>query len=83
FAIADPATPTNFVDVGEVTSITPPSDTDDMVDATHTQSPNRTREFIAGLTDPGECSFEMNFVPGSPSDILIQDAKGKRKICRI
>ena len=31
-------------------------------------SPNRNREFISGLNDPGECSFDMNFVPGSTSD---------------
>lgn len=83
FALADPATPTVFVDLAEVYDITPPSDTDDLVDATHMQSPDRTREFIAGLTDPGECSFEMNFIPGSAADLAVQAAKGKKRICRI
>ncbi|SDP92499.1 hypothetical protein SAMN05428967_4471 [Phyllobacterium sp. YR620] len=83
FAMADPEAPTVFEDIAEVYDITPPSDTDDLVDATHMQSPNRTREFIAGLTDPGEASFEMNFIPGSAADLAIQNAKGKRKICRI
>lgn len=83
FAMADPATPTVFVDIAEVFNITPPSDTDDLVDATHMGSPNRTREFIPGLTDPGECAIEMNFVPGSAADTAIQAAKGTRKICRI
>lgn len=41
------------------------------MDVTHNQSPNRTREFIAGLIDPGESSFEMNFVPGSASDQIL------------
>src|SRR6185503_20859648 len=40
----------------------------DQIDVTHMQSPNRNREFISGLNDPGECSFDMNFIPGATSD---------------
>lgn len=71
--------------VGEVMSITPPSDALDVIDATHMASANRTREFITGLRDPGECSFEMNFVPGSAGDVLLQDVRddGVRVSCRI
>lgn len=83
FEMADVATPAAFTYLSEVYDVTPPSDTTDSVDATHMQSPNRTREFIEGLTDPGEASFEMNYVPGSPSDRALEAAKGKRKICRI
>ena len=74
-----------WITVGEVYDITPPNDTVDEVDATHMQSPNRTREFIPGLIDPGEASFEQNFVPGSPSDLLIAEIKtaGERVRCRI
>lgn len=74
-----------FTDLGEVNNITPPSSTIDMVDATHMQSPNSDREFIIGLNDPGEASFDMNFVPGSPSDLLIQEIKAARARikCRI
>jgi predicted secreted protein len=61
--------------VAEVTNITPPSDTVDSVDVTHMQSPNRTREFIPGLADPGECSMEMNFVPGSATDVQLRTLK--------
>jgi hypothetical protein len=57
--------------LAEVYNVTPPSSTVDQVDVTHMQSPNRYREFVDGLIDPGECSFEMNYVPGSPSDILL------------
>ncbi|MGL5934597.1 MAG: phage tail tube protein [Cetobacterium sp.] len=63
----------NFTEIAEVNNITPPSNELDLIDATHMQSPNRTREFIAGLNDPGECEFEMNFVPGSGSDVKIQE----------
>ena len=60
-----------FVDVAEVISITPPSTSVDTVDATHMGSSSATREFIAGLIDPGETSFEMNYVPGSSSETLL------------
>ncbi|HTN60270.1 MAG TPA: phage tail tube protein [Devosia sp.] len=80
--LADAATPTAYAYVGEVKSITPPSETTDTVDASHMQSPNKTREFIDGMTDPGEFSFDMNLVPGSTSDRLLMAAKGKRKVVR-
>lgn len=74
-----------WLPLGEVYDITPPNDTVDEVDATHMQSPNRTREFIPGLIDPGEASFEQNFIPGSASDALIREIKGlgERVRCRI
>src|SRR5688572_11553805 len=83
FEMADIATPTVFTYIAEVYDVTPPSDTTDQEDATHMQSPNKTREFIDGLTDPGEASFEMNYVPGSASDKALTAAKGRRKCCRI
>lgn len=81
--MADLATPTDFTYLAEIFDVTPPSDTTDTPDATHMQSPNRTREFIDGLTDPGEASFEMNYVPGSDSDKALIAAKGKRKWLRV
>ncbi|HEV7344263.1 MAG TPA: phage tail tube protein [Devosia sp.] len=73
-----------WASLAEVTNITPPSDTVDVLDATHMQSPNRTREFIEGLVDPGEASFEMNFIPGSPADVAIRGFRGSGRIsCRI
>lgn len=75
----------NWIEIAEVFDITPPSDTVDQVDVTHMQSPNRRREFIAGLSDPGSASFEMNFVPGSASDLKIQEIRGtgEQVLCRI
>lgn len=74
-----------WIDLAEVTNITPPNDKVDEIDATHMQSPNRTREYIPGLIDPGEASFEMNFIPGSASDLLIAEIKtaGERVKCRV
>jgi len=81
--MADIATPTVFTYLSEIFDVTPPSDTTDTPDATHMQSPNKTREFIDGLTDPGEASFEMNYVPGSASDLALTAAKGQRKWLRL
>lgn len=85
FRLGDGASPEVFTAVAEVFSITPPSDAADVVDATHMSSPNRTREYIDGLIDPGEASFEMNFVPGGPGDDAIQTwkAAGGNKNCQI
>ena len=74
-----------WLSLGEVFDITPPSAAVDVIDATHMASPNRTREFIAGLTDPGDASFSQNFVPGSAADVTIREIRtsGERVICRI
>lgn len=76
---------TTYVPLAEVINITPPSDTIDVIDATSMDSANATREFILGLNDPGECSLEMNFVPGSTADDKIQDIRDARAVvkCRI
>lgn len=61
-----------FVEVAEVINVTPGEATADRIDATHMQSPNRRREYISGLIDNGEASFEINWVPGSPTDELLR-----------
>jgi len=67
--------PPEYNELAEITNITPPNFEVDDVDVTHMQSPNRTREFISGLIDPGEASFEMNWIPGSATDILLINLK--------
>lgn len=89
FLMASGSSPDLYVDFGEVFNITPPSFTQDQIDVTHMQSENRIREFIDGLVDPGEASFEMNYIPGSDSDnvllALLQLPIGtsRRRSCRI
>lgn len=69
----DPGTGT-YATLAEVTSVTPPNLQRDTIDATHMLSTERYREFIAGLRDGGECSIEMNFVPGgSAMTFLLAD----------
>lgn len=67
-----------YLDFPEVTNITPPSDTIAMIDASHMQSPNKTREFISGMNDPGECKFSINFVPGTGADAKIQQIRAAK-----
>lgn len=62
-----------FVEIAEVTSVTPGAAQADRIDATHMQSPGRRREYIAGLIDSGEASFEINWIPGSATDELLRE----------
>jgi hypothetical protein len=89
FQIVDDNSPDLYVDMSEVTSIKPPSAKLDQIDVTHMQSPGRRREFISGLIDGGEASFEMNFIPGSVSDLRLNTllalpvGASRRRSCRI
>lgn len=58
--------------LAKLTGITPPSDSVDQVDVTNMDSPDRTREFIAGFSDKGETTVTGNFIPGSDTDDFIQ-----------
>jgi hypothetical protein len=61
-----------FVEIAEVINVTPGESTTDRVEATHMKSPNRRREYIAGLIDSGEANFEINWVPGNGTDVLLR-----------
>lgn len=74
--------PTVFTQIKEVFDSAPPSDSDDNVDASHYLSPGKRREFIPGLTDSGEASFDMNYVPGSATDIFLRSIRGKALLAR-
>jgi len=58
--------------IGEVVNITPPGGTKDIIDVTHMGSTDATREFLAGLLDPGEASLEINWTPDDATDSLLQ-----------
>ena len=58
--------------LSEILSVALPNSQVEDVEATHMGSTRR--EFIAGLIDDGEGSVEMNYVPGSATDILIRAA---------
>ncbi|UJW87961.1 phage tail tube protein [Devosia sp. SL43] len=83
FEMADEATPTVFVAMGEVINVDPGEDEDEEVEATHYTSPDRTREFIPGLTSPGSMTVEGNYIPGSATDLAMIAARGKKNRGRI
>jgi hypothetical protein len=83
FEMADEDTPSVFVALGEVINIDPGDDEDEEVEATHYTSPNRTREFIPGMINPGECVVEGNYIPGSDTDVSLVGMSGKRNVGRI
>jgi xanthine/CO dehydrogenase XdhC/CoxF family maturation factor len=68
-------TEAGLVELGEVTDCTFPQDETDEVEATHLKSPGRRKEFLAGLIDGGEVTVNLNYVPGSATDILLVAAK--------
>lgn len=74
FKSGNDASPQTFTTFGEVTSITPPGIARDAVEATHMQSPEAWREFIAGLKDGGEVSIEFNFKKASATALMTEMA---------
>ena len=60
--------------VAELTSVGLPNPQVAEVEATHFESPDRSREYIPGLKDNGEITFGINWLPGSDTDELINGA---------
>jgi hypothetical protein len=57
------ASPTEiFTTVAEVTALSGPGMTRDIIDATHMESPERYREYIGGMRDGGEITVTLNLV---------------------
>lgn len=54
-----------FTTVAEVKSIQGPNTQTAVVDVTHMGSDDNTREFLPTLIDPGDLSFNVNFLPGN------------------
>ena len=76
------ATPTWTV-LEEIKDVTWPVAEADDIEATHMASPNRTKEFISGLTDNGEVVIPMNWVPGSDTDVLLADLKSTGELVQV
>jgi predicted secreted protein len=59
----DGADPEVFTTIAEVKSIGGPSFSSDTIDTTSHDTAGAWRDFIASLIDPGELTFDLNFVP--------------------
>lgn len=80
FKVGDGGSPTEvFTTVdAEMRLQQPPGYTRDAIDASHTQSPDQFREFIAGFMDAGEVQIEFNFVPAAADAIVALIVAGKQ-----
>jgi len=61
--IGDGATPENFTTIAEVTNIGGPALSLDPIEITSHSSTGGWKEFIGGLLDAGEVSFDINYEP--------------------
>jgi len=63
--IEDSSNPGTFLTIAEVLSITALSLSTESVDVTNMDSPDKYMEFIPGLRDSGELSFDINYIFGN------------------
>lgn len=82
FKVRTSTGPTVYTAIGEQTNVTPFGISVDAIDATHGQSPGSWREFIPGLKDGGEASFEIQYVPGGSAEALLLSLLGTTAVCR-
>ncbi|WP_420141762.1 hypothetical protein [Sphingomonas sp.] len=69
--------------LGEVTNIPIPNGTTGLIDASHYKTVGFKDYIAAPLADGEEADLEMNWVPGSATDLLCQEAKNKTREFRI
>lgn len=75
----DEQSPPGLREVGEVKDVTPPSETMDTVEVSHMQSPDGYKEFILGMTDAGELSFDINWIPGMATDVFLRRVRAAKQ----
>lgn len=66
---------TALTELDEIIAISTPNTEVATVEATHFKSAGKYREYITGLKDAGEGTLTMNYVPGSATDDIVQEAK--------
>lgn len=70
---------TATVALARARNVTPPPYSRDAVDVTSLDSPGHTREFMPGLIDRGDCTLEILWVPGDPTDDVIREMMAERE----
>lgn len=63
--LSDGASPAVFTSLAEISNLTGPNLSRNWIDATHMESADTAKEFIAGLIDIGEVTCDCNFLPGN------------------
>jgi hypothetical protein len=74
--VSTDATEANLVELAEVRDVNFPQIETDEHEVTHLKSPDKFKEFIAGLKDGGEFTATLNYVPGGATDLLLTAALG-------
>lgn len=69
---ATSTTAETFTPIANITSLSPPGISREILDVTAHDSPNGYMEFLGGLKDPGEVSFDVNYEPTN-HDTLVDD----------
>lgn len=74
FQTSDGGSPPIWSSVAEVTDITPPNPSREMIDLSHENGPDEWKESMPGLKTPGEITIEFNFVPGGDvyDDLMLE-----------
>lgn len=67
---------TTYTKIPGVTSFTPPTTTTETIDATDYDSPAGYREYISGLKEGDESSFEMHFDETDTTQTALYTAQG-------
>ncbi|MBY6141123.1 outer capsid protein Hoc [Leisingera daeponensis] len=68
---------TIYTKLGEVTGITSPGITREAIDATHLESPDDFREYIAGLLDTDPATISFNYNPSATDALYAAMIAGK------
>src|SRR3546814_16429465 len=63
-----------LTEVGELIAMEPGSEEWGTKETTHFKSPQRRREYLKKLIESGQGNFQLNWLPGSPTDELLSDA---------
>ena len=75
----DGAEPEVFTAIANITALTPPGISRETLDVTAHDSPDGYMEFIGGLKDAGEVSFDVRYDP-SVHDVLVDDFEAAEPI---
>jgi hypothetical protein len=66
-------------EIDEVTKVPFAEESAETFEKTHFKSPGRRKEYGVGLIEPGEDTLEINYIPGSPTDVLLRAAHNSGK----
>lgn len=76
-SVSPQTSPPTLIKLVEVKRIGLPNDESyEQIEATHLESPDRRREFVRGFRTDTDYEVELNYVPGSPTDLAIRALTG-------